>query len=284
MNCLRVTGRTMHRGAIGGAFAGTRGVALAALTAFAALTATPAAHAGLFDDEEARKAIVDLRSRIKESDDSAKARAAELAQTTTQLAEVVQALRRSLLDLNNQLEAMRGDLAKLRGADEQLLRDVADVQKRQKDIGQGLDDRLRKLEPQKVALDGADFLVEPEEKRMYEEAMTAMRGGDFDKSVNTLGNFQRRFAGSGYSDSVRFWLGNALYGKRDYKEAISAFRAFVTGAPQHPRAAEALLALANSQVEAKDRVGARKTIDELTKAYPASDAAQAGKERLAALK
>ncbi len=255
-----------------------------ALTAVAALTAMPAAQAGLFDDEEARKAIVDLRSRIKETDDSAKARATELAQTTTQLAEVVQALRRSLLDLNNQLEAMRGDLAKLRGADEQLLRDVADVQKRQKDIGQGLDDRLRKLEPQKVALDGADFLVEPEEKRMYEEAMTAMRGGDFEKSVNTLGNFQRRYAGSGYSDSVRFWLGNALYGKRDYKEAITAFRAFVTGAPQHPRAAEALLALANSQVEAKDRVGARKTIDELMKAYPASDAAQAGKERLAALK
>ncbi len=256
----------------------------AALTAVAALAGAPAAQAGLFDDEEARKAIVDLRSRIKETDDSAKARATELAQTTTQLAEVVQALRRSLLDLNNQLEAMRGDLAKLRGADEQLLRDVADVQKRQKDIGQGLDDRLRKLEPQKVALDGADFLVEPEEKRMYEEAMTSMRGGDFEKSVATLGNFQRRFAGSGYSDSVRFWLGNALYGKRDYKEAITAFRAFVTGAPQHPRAAEALLALANSQVEAKDRVGARKTIDELTKAYPASDAAQAGKERLAALK
>jgi tol-pal system protein YbgF len=267
-----------------GRFRGRLRALSVALLAVAAMTAMPAAQAGLFDDEEARKAIVDLRSRIKETDDSAKARASELAQTTTQLAEVVQALRRSLLDLNNQLEAMRGDLAKLRGADEQLLRDVADVQKRQKDIGQGLDERLRKLEPQKVALDGTDFLVEPEEKRMYEEAMTAMRGGDFEKSVNTLGNFQRRFAGSGYSDSVRFWLGNALYGKRDYKEAITAFRAFVTGAPQHPRAAEALLALANSQVEAKDRVGARKTIDELMKAYPASDAAQAGKERLAALK
>ena len=64
----------------------------------------------------------------------------------------------------------------------------------------------------------------------------------------------------------------------------SAFRAFVTAAPDHPRAPEALLALANSQAEAKDVRGARRTIDELMKSYPQSEAAQAGKERLATLK
>jgi TolA-binding protein len=75
-----------------------------------------------------------------------------------------------------------------------------------------------------------------------------------------------------------------LYGKRDYKEAISAFRMFVAGAPEHARAPEALLALANSQAEMKDGKAARKTIEELMKAYPDSEAAQAGKERLASIK
>jgi hypothetical protein len=37
------------------------------------------AHAGLFDDEEARKAIVDLRNRIAAMDEQGKARAAESA-------------------------------------------------------------------------------------------------------------------------------------------------------------------------------------------------------------
>ena len=55
--------------------------------------------------------------------------------------------------------------------------------------------------------------------------------------------------GSGYADSARFWLGNALYGKRDYKEAITAFRTMANSAPDHPRAPEALLAIANCQVE-----------------------------------
>ena len=40
----------------------------------------------------------------------------------------------------------------------------------------------------------------------------------------------------------RFWLGNALYGKRDYKGSLAAFREFLAAAPQNPRAPEALLA------------------------------------------
>lgn len=255
-----------------------------ALAAAVALLAAGAAHAGLFDDDEARKAIVDLRGRLTAVEESGKARASELAATNAALTEQIAALRRSLLDLNSQLEAMRTDMAKLRGNDEQMLRDLAEVQRRQKDLGNALDDRLRKLEPIKVTIEGREALVDPEEKRAYDDALAAIRGGDFDKSVNMLGAFQRRYPGSPYSDMSRFWLGNALYGKRDYKEAISAFRSFVSSAPDHPRAPEALLALANSQAEMKDPNGARKTIQELMKAYPQSEAAQAGKERLASIR
>jgi tol-pal system protein YbgF len=243
-----------------------------------------AAHAGLFDDEEARKAIVDLRARVSAVDEQLKARSAESAATNAQLLEQVSALRRSLLDLNNQLEAMRGEIAKLRGSDEQITRDLAELQRKQKDIGQATDERLRRLEPLKVTLDGKEFVAEQDERKAYDDAIGTIRGGEFDKAVSLFSTFQRRYPASGYGDSVRFWLGNALYGKRDYKEAIAAFRAFVTGAAEHPRAPEALLALANSQAEMKDPRGARKTLEELLKSYPKSEAAQAGKERLASLK
>ena len=94
----------------------------------------------------------------------------------------------------------------------------------------------------------------------------------------------RRFPNSGYRESALFWLGNAQYGKRDYKEAIATFRSLVASAPEGPRAPEALLAIANCQAELKDAKGARRTIDELIKTYPRSEAAQAGKERLASLR
>jgi len=257
-----------------------RGAAVAA----AGLLGAGLAQAGLFDDEEARKAIVDLRSRIAQMDDNNKARVTELALANTQLLEQLTALRRSLLDLNNQLETLRGEMAKLRGNDEQIGREIADLQKRQRDVTQTLDDRLRKVEPVKATIDGKDFMIDQDEKRAYEESMAMMRTGDFEKTVTLLSNFQRRYAGSPYSDAVRFWIGNAHYGKRDYKEAIAAYRAFATAAPEHARAPEALLSLANSQAEMKDPRGARKTIEELIKAYPQSEASQAGRERLATLK
>lgn len=255
-------------------------IAAAALLALCA----QGAAAGLFDDDEARKAILDLRTRISANDEATRARLAELTQANAQLLEQVAALRRSLLELNNQLEALRKEQATMRGGGEQLTREVADLQRRQKDAGQALDDRLRKLEPVRVSLDGQEFLADPEEKRAHDDAMAVLRGGDFERAAQSMSAFLRRHPASGYAPAMRFWLGNAQYGKREYKEAVATFRAFIAASPNHPRAPEALLAMANSQAEMKDNRAARKTLDDLMKAYPASEAAQAGKERLATLR
>jgi tol-pal system protein YbgF len=161
---------------------------------------------------------------------------------------------------------------------------VAELQRKQKDITEGVEDRIRKIEPQKVTVDDKEFLADPDEKRIYEEAMASLRKGEFDKAAPALSGFLRRYPVSGYAQSAQFWLGNALYGKRDYKDAIASFRALVSTAPEHPRAAEALLAIANCEIELKDTKAARKTIAELLKAYPKSEAAQAGRDRLVTLK
>ena len=242
------------------------------------------AHAGLFDDEEARKAILDLRARIQASDENAQSKLADQAKAQAALLEQVTALRRSVLELNAQLEAQRAENAKLRGTQEQLARDLADLQKLTRDVSKSLDDRLRNLEPQKVTLDGREFSAEPDGRRAHAAAMAALRSGHFDKAASALAAFVQRHPNSGYVDSVRFWLGNALYGQKNYKEAISVFRAMVTAASTHPRTPEALLAVANCQIEMKDMRGARKTLDDLIKAHPASEAAAAGKERLGTLK
>ena len=71
---------------------------------------------------------------------------------------------------------------------------------------------------------------------------------------------------------------------RDYRGAIGTFRAFVGNAPAHPRAPEALLAVANCQVELKDVKGAKATLAQVLKSYPQSEAAGAAKDHLASLK
>ena len=246
--------------------------ALAAVLAAASLF-TASAQAALFEDDEARRAILDLRQQVQQQRDELR-RANEDNAT----------LRRSLLELQNQIEALRTELAQQRGGGEQLARDIADLQKRQRDIAQGVDERLRKFEPVQVTVDGKEFSVDPVEQRSFEAALAAFRSGDFTAAQSAFADFVKKYPGSGYRPTALFWLGNAQYANRDYRGAIGNFRGLLQLAPDHPRAPEAVLSIANCQIELKDNASARKTLDDLVKAYPQSEAASAAKERLARLR
>jgi tol-pal system protein YbgF len=240
----------------------------------------PSAHAALFEDAEARRAILEMRQRVDGMQGSQQRTADELRR----LVEENSQLRRSLLDLQTQIETLRMDQAKMRGQNEQLLREAADLQRRQKDIAQGVDERLRQFEPVKVTLDGQEFQADPTEKRDFEAALAVFRAGKFGDAVVAFAGFVRQYPRSGYVPSARFWLGNAQYATRDYKEAINNFKLMLSEAPSHVRAPEAALSIANCQIELKDARAARKTLEDLVKVYPQSEAAGAAKERLARLK
>jgi len=234
---------------------------------------TLSAQAALFEDEEARRAILDLRQRLEATNNALKAQSEDNAQ-----------LRRVLVDLQGQIDLMRADLNKSRGAQEQLTRDLSEVQLRQRDAQTGLEERLKKFEPLTVKLDGEEFQVEQAEKRDFDAAMEVFRKGDFAAAQTSLQRFVQRYPQTGYLPSALFWLGNASYANKDYKASLAQFRQMLTQAPAHARVPEAMLAVSNVQIELKDTKAARKTLEDLIKAYPQSDAAQAAKERLPKLR
>jgi tol-pal system protein YbgF len=250
----------------------SRAIVLAGLAALS-MGAAGGASAALFEDDEARRAILDLRQRIEVQRLTDERQAEEVAQ-----------LRRSLLELQAQIELLRQDIARMTGQNEQLLRETADLQRRQKDIVQGVDERLRKMEPAKVSVDGREFIADPTESRDFEAALAIFRKGDFLAAQAMFADFIKRYPQSGFKSTALFWLGNAQYANRDYRGAITNFRALLQSAPDHPRAPEAVLSIANCQIELKDTAGARRTLDELVKTYPQSEAAGAAKERLARLR
>ena len=248
----------------------TAAAAMACLLAFHA-------NAGLLDDDEARRAILDLRQKV---DASQQRTADELKKNTDDNAQ----LRRSMLDLSNQIEALRSELAAVRGQNERLARDVAEMQRSQKDMTQGVDERLRKFEPAKITVDGKEFVAEPAEKQEFDAALATLRKGDFVEAQAGFVSFMKRYPQSGYKPSALFGLGNAQYALRNYRDAQTSFRALVTAEPDHLRAPEALLSMANCQLELQDVASARKTLEDLVKAYPQSEAASLAKERIAKLK
>lgn len=239
-----------------------RRVAIAA----ALIGATCGAQAALFEDDEARRAILDLRQRVETMRERSTEENAQL--------------RRSILELQNQIEAMRGELQRMTGRNEELNKSLADLQQKQKDV----DERMKKNEPAKVSVDGREFTADPKEKADFDAALGIFRAGQFAQSQTAFADFVKRYPQSGYNPSALFWLGNAQYATRNYNEAIANFRSMLSLAPDHAKAPEAVLSIANCQIELKDTKGARRTLEDLTKAYPNSEAAQAGKERLARLK
>lgn len=254
-----------------------------------------AAHAGLFDDDEARKAILELRQQVSSLNATINN---NLSAAQQRSAEEIAQLRKSLFELQNQIDRQKTDISQLRGDNEVLARNLAELQVRLKDMlqtseqklqaaeqrSQAVEQKLTKLEPVKVTLDAREFMADPAEKRDFDAAFALFRAGDFVKSQKALFDFIQRYPSSGYAPSALYWLGNAQYSNRDYKEAIINFRSMIAKNPDHIRAPEAMLSVANCQLEMKDTKSAKKTLEDLMKIYPKSEAAFAGAERLRALK
>ncbi|RZL93310.1 MAG: tol-pal system protein YbgF [Variovorax sp.] len=241
-----------------------------AALAAALLCASLGANAALFEDDEARRAILDLRQRVEAMRVQSEAAAQRAGEQNA----------RTVLELQAQIEALRGDLQRMTGQNEQLAKTVSDLQQRQVAV----DDRLKKSEPAQVTVDGREFTADPREKSDFDTALGVFRSGQFAQAQTAFADFVKRYPQSGYNPSALFWLGNAQYATRNYNEAIANFRSMLSLAPDHVKAPEAVLSIANCQIELKDTRAARRTLEDLAKAYPQSEAAQAGRERLSRLR
>ena len=233
-----------------------------AAAVLAACTLLPLqANAGLFDDDEARRAILELRTKLAEKAD-----------------------RTGLLDLSSQNEALKQEVDRLRGQVELLSNEVSNLQKRQKDLYVDLDARVKKLEPQKVVVDGKEASVEMAEQQSYDGALTLFKEGNYQKAAAGFADFLSRYPQSGYAPAAQYWLGNSYYAQRDYHNAITAQSAVVKNFPDSPKAADAMLNMASSYMELKDRASAKKTLEALIAKYPNSQAATNAKQRLTQMK
>jgi len=256
---------------------------LRSLWALPLLLGLAAPSHALFGDEEARKAIIDLRDHVAELDKQHAARIDELSKRLDQIDNTLQAIQRGQLEAGGQFDALHQELAKLRGLIEQVTNDVATLQKRNKDLYSDLDARIKRLEPSSVTVEGKSVQVERDEQAAYDAAMAQFKSNDFRSAVGGLSAFLARYPQSAYAPAAQFWLGSSYYAIKDYKSAIAAQQTLIDRYPDSPRASDALLNIAASQIELNDRKSARATLNKIIGDFPDTDAAKLAKERLASL-
>lgn len=261
-----------------------------ALCAAVLLAAPRAAAQGLFDDNEARRRIAALRAEVEERGKAVDERLARIEAS-------VQDARKPLLDLVQMIDALRGDIARLRGQTEVLANQQENLEKRQRDLYVDLDARLRRMEEQQQAIQQqqqavlqqqqaiAERLAQPErdaqaEKTAYESALNQFKVGNYQSAIAGFQTFMVNFPNSQLVPSAQYWVGNAYYALRDYKVAISAQQKVLASWPDNAKAPDSMLNIASSQAELGDQKAARDTLRNLITRYPNSPAAEQARQRL----
>ena len=230
------------------------------------------AQAGLFDDDEARRQLIEFKSKTE-------------AQFDTQA--------KAQLDLAGQIQRQTDEIAKLQGLIETLTYELDTAKKRQQDFYIDLDARLRKLElataaGEAQAAAGATPEAQPKaaaanpavESQDYEAALGLFKAGKYKDAAAAFGTFLQKHPEGSLAPNAQFWLGNAWYAQRDCKKAIDAQTQVTAKWPDSPKAPDALLAIATCQQELGNTAGAKRSLETLVARYPSSPAAESAAQRL----
>lgn len=237
--------------------------------------ATPA-RAGLFADEGARKRIDQLEARVVTLDTAVK------KQTM------------SMLDLQAEFDALREELRRLRGQNEELAHGLQDAEKRQKDFYVDLDTRLRNLESAEAAAReaavstpvgaSADPNDPASENRAYENAYAALKRGNHADAIKAFRTFLQQYPDSAHAANANYWLGNAQFSLKEYKGALGTYQGLLKQFPDTPKAPDAYFNVAECKRVLKYKDEPQKTLKYIVANYPASEAAAKAKKLLAAKK
>lgn len=246
----------------------------AACAAFlAAWLALPAAAQGIFDDNIARARIEELRRQVEATSKLFEERLAKAED------------RRALIELASLIEALRFEIARMRGQLELLQNQAETADKRGKDLYVDIDTRLRKLEQSKEAAAAADKPPAEAaplagESKAYEAALNQFKLGNYPLAVSAFQGFLVTYPSSKLAPSAQYWIGNAYFAQRDYKQAIAAQQRVLAAWPEDAKAPDALLNIASAQDAMGDRRGAQKTLEGVLVKYPQSPAAASARQRL----
>ena len=232
------------------------------------------AQAGLFDDDEARKQIADLKA------DVAANQAATQKALDERIGRLDSALKDRSVDLAQLIDGLRQDMTKLRGQIEVLLNQAETMERRQKDLYVDLDTRMRRLEQSFQEKIASPEREAQKEKEAYEAALNQFKVGNYQACVAAFQTFVVNYPNSQLVPAAQYWIGNAYYATRDYKVAIATQQKVVASWPDNPKAPDALLNIASAQAELGDQKSARETLRVLTQKYPTSPAAEEAKQRL----
>ncbi|MDO9226898.1 MAG: tol-pal system protein YbgF [Pseudomonadota bacterium] len=254
----------------------------------AALIAVPGAHAGPLEDALAQTA--ELRTSVKTQQER-----------ITRLE--AQAQNKGVIGLLNEVEALKAEMARLRGFQEEQAYQMDVAEKRVKDLFIDLDTRVTQLkgmanrvtpvQGEAIRLQPAQSLanvpapivpVDPEEEsRAYSAAHGLVKGGKYQEAAQAMQDFLVKYPNGTLAPNAVYWRGFSQVNLGDFPGAATSYQKLIDDYPTSSKAPDAMLSLARARIQSNELALARVVLDQLIAKYPISKAAATGKKLLATL-
>ncbi len=259
------------------------------------------AHAALFDDAEARKKILEVEAVMQSQNQASQATLAKLLQSQQALEQRVLAIEaitkgQVLGDMLNQIEALKQDVAKLKGQLEFASHNVDATQQRQKDLYTDTDARLRKLESSpaptpatavEASAPGEVIAATPgkntQEFQLIEFANGLSKESKFKDAFSAYDKFLKEYPNSALAAEATYGLGYTQFALKNYKSAIATQQKLIDQHPESPKVPDALFNMANSQIQLGLLPNAKKTLHDLIAKFPNSEVTPIAQKRLKVL-
>jgi tol-pal system protein YbgF len=213
------------------------------------------------------------------------------------------------ITLLNQVEALKAEIARLRGFQEEQAYQMDVAEKRVKDLYVDLDGRLNQVSGQvkelasrpvapvadAVRLQPAQTLssvptTEPPpavdadtESRAYADAHALVKSGKYKEAVQAMQAFQEQFPKGSLAPNAVYWTGFSQVNLGDFVGAAASYQKLINDYPTSSKAPDAMLSLARSRIQINDLPQARTVLEQLIAKHPLSKAAATGKKLLATL-
>lgn len=200
----------------------------------------------------------------------------------------VERANQSLVPMQQDIEAARTELRKLRGQIDEARHELELLKQQQRDLYADLDRRLLLIEhgaAPAAALQGegpteGDIRAQ-DETVVYGDSFAALKAGRYEEAIRGFQLYLTKYPDGPRADNAAYWIGEAQYVQRDYEAALRSFQNVLERFPDSRKAGDALLKVGFCQYELKAFRNARATLERVTTAYPGTEAARLAAERLA---
>jgi tol-pal system protein YbgF len=225
----------------------------------------------------------------------------KLKDLDTRLARIERVMaNQSLLEVANQLEALRSDVRAMHNDVDQLSNAMEAGRKQQRDMYADLDQRMKNLESRgsagsaagaapaaaavagapAAAATGASSADSGEDRGAYQAAFNLLKDGQYDRAIVAFQKFLVAYPDSSLADNAQYWLGEAYYVNKSYPEAEAAFQRVVDKYPQSRKLGDALLKIGFCRYELKQWQSAREVLGQVVARFTDTPAARLAQQRL----